>query len=99
MDAGYCQGPRSSTTLFNPAFSIKSARGIRVPPSRVFDDALCISEAAMAELNFKSACELNSIIPKCELKPNETVTPAHVRAEALQRNLKPPYAFRATRSM
>src|SRR5260370_1726669 len=94
MDAGYCQGPRSSTTLFNPAFSIKAARGIRVPASRVFDDALCRGEAAMAELNFKSACELIALIRKRELKPSEAVAHPLPRAAALNAQLN---AFRSSR--
>ena len=53
----------------------------------------------MAELNFKSACELTALIRKRELKPSEAVAHALARVEALNGKLNAFCAMRAERAM
>jgi hypothetical protein len=53
----------------------------------------------MAELKFKSACELTALIRKRELKPSEAVAHALARVEALNGKLNAFCAMRAERAM
>jgi hypothetical protein len=53
----------------------------------------------MAELNFKSACELTALIRKRDLKPSEAVAHALARVESLNGKLNAFCAMRAERAM
>ncbi len=53
----------------------------------------------MAELNFKSACELTALIRKGQLKPSEAVAQALARIESLNGKLNAFCAMRAERAM
>ena len=53
----------------------------------------------MAELNFKSACELTALIRKRKLKPSEVVAHALARVEALNGKLNAFCAMRAEQAM